>query len=90
MTPALYARSERAMQLLLPDGRQLKAGRAALTGLILINTFAGLARIGLVPPFSWVVELGYQILSRNRPFFARFLLTNYPTTLIDESPPPPD
>ncbi len=25
------------------------------------------------PPLIWAVELGYQIVARNRPFFARYL-----------------
>jgi len=72
MTPALYAACERAIHVLKPDGTLLRAGRATLFILEQIGWGWG-ARLLMVPPFVWAVELGYWIVSHNRSFFARFL-----------------
>ncbi len=74
MTPALYAACERAVHVVTPDGTTLRAGRAALYVLERIG-WGWFARLLGLPPFIWLVELGYRIVSSNRPFFARFLFT---------------
>ena len=72
MTDALAAHCARAVHVLGPDGMVLTAGRASLFVLERIG-FPRLARFLRVPPLVWLVELGYGIVARNRPFFARFL-----------------
>jgi hypothetical protein len=72
MTDALAAECERAVHVLAPDGTRLRAGRASLFVLERIG-FPRLARVLRVPPLVWAVEAGYQVVARNRPFFARFL-----------------
>jgi predicted DCC family thiol-disulfide oxidoreductase YuxK len=72
MTPALRAACEKAVHVLTTDGRTLRAGRASLFVLANIG-YGWLARPLLLPPFVWLVELGYRIVAAHRPFFARFL-----------------
>jgi len=72
MTPALYAACERAIHVLKPNGTLLRAGRASLFILEQIG-WGWVARLPMLPPFLWAVELGYWIVSHNRPFFARLL-----------------
>lgn len=72
MTPALRQACARAVHVITTDGKVLRAGRACLF------VFAGLdwrrtAFVLGLPPFIWLVELGYAIVARNRPFFSRFL-----------------
>ncbi len=75
MTDALAARCERAVHVLGPDGTLLAAGRASLFVLERIGCVPALARAGRRAPLVWLVELGYQVVARSRPFFARFLFT---------------
>lgn len=72
MTPALFTACKQAVHLVQRDGTILKAGRAVLY--MLEHTGMGrLARVLAHPPFLWLVELGYRVVARNRPFFGRFL-----------------
>src|SRR5262245_48488869 len=74
MTPALYAACEHAVHDVRSDGTILRAGRATL--FVLENIGWGwFARLLMLPPFVWFVELGYALVARNRPFFSRFLFT---------------
>lgn len=68
MTEALRTRCERAMHVVTPQGRILRAGRASLWILEELG-FRRIARVGRVPPIVWAVELGYRIVARNRQFF---------------------
>jgi hypothetical protein len=72
MTDALAERCARAVHVLGPDGTLLAAGRASLFVLERIG-FPRLGRVLRVPPLVWGVEVGYQLVARHRPFFARFL-----------------
>lgn len=72
MTPALREACGRAVHVLTPDGRVLRAGRAALHVLAAIG-WPRLARVASWPPFVWLVELGYWLVARHRKFFSRFL-----------------
>ena len=72
MTPVLYAACERAIHVLTPDGTLLRAGRASLFILERIG-WGWVARLLMLPPFLWMIEMGYWIVSHNRRFFARFL-----------------
>ena len=61
------------MQVITADGHQLSAGRAILFALEQIEWHPHIARLAARRPFIWLVELGYWIVARNRPFFGRFL-----------------
>lgn len=75
MTPRLYRACRRAVHVVTPEGRVLRAGRAALY-LIAASGWPLPARILSLPPLIWLVEIAYRIVAENRPFFGRFLLTN--------------
>jgi hypothetical protein len=74
MTDDLAARCARAVHVLGADGTRLAAGRASLFVLERIG-FPRLARLLGRRPLVWGVELGYRIVARHRPFFARFFFT---------------
>jgi len=65
MTDALAARCARAAHVLGPDGTLLRAGRASLFVLARIG-WPRLARVLGLPPFVWLVEVGYWLVARNR------------------------
>ncbi|PYM64575.1 MAG: hypothetical protein DMD79_06285 [Candidatus Rokuibacteriota bacterium] len=65
MTDALAARCARAAHVLGPDGTLLSAGRAGLFVLERVG-WPRLARVLGVPPFVWLVEVGYWLVARNR------------------------
>lgn len=72
MTPQLYERCGRAVQLVQPDGSVLSAGRAVLAALRIIG-WRRTAAVFSLPPFVWAVETGYWMVARNRSFFTRLL-----------------
>lgn len=77
MTEELSRACARAAHVVCPDGTTLRAGRASL------HVLAGLgwrrtARLFSLPPFVWLVELGYWVVARNRHFFARFFFRREP------------
>ena len=72
MTPDLYAACERAVHVVRADGTILRSGRACLFILQEIG-WGRKAAILSYPPWIWAVEMGYSIIARHRPFFARFL-----------------
>ena len=78
MTPALTAACEYAVHVVKSDGTILRAGRATLFVLEKLG-WGGVARFLMLPPFLWVIELGYIIVARNRDFFSRFLFTTEET-----------
>jgi hypothetical protein len=73
MTPALYYACERAVHVVKADGTVLRAGRASVFVMDQIGWHTA-ARILVLPPFLWGVELSYRIVAANRPFFACFFL----------------
>ena len=73
MTPALREQARNAVQVMTADGHQRSAGRAILFALEEIEWHPSVVRLAGRRPFIWVVELGYRIVARNRPFFGRFL-----------------
>jgi hypothetical protein len=75
MTDALAARCARAVHVLAPDGTLLASGRASLFVLERVGWAPRLARAARRAQLVWLVELGYWIVARNRPLFARFLFT---------------
>ena len=73
MTPQLREQARRAVQVITVDGAQLSGGRAMLFILEEIGWHPTLARLGRHGPFVWLVELGYRLVARNRPYFDRLL-----------------
>ena len=72
MTDHLARRCERAVHVLTSEGKILSAGRASVYVLTQIG-YPRLGRIGSLPPFIWIVELGYWLVARNRHVFSRWL-----------------
>ncbi len=72
MTPALHAACRDAVHVRTVDGHWLRGGRACLFVLERIG-WPLLARSARVPPLVWLVELGYRVVARNRPWFSRLL-----------------
>jgi predicted DCC family thiol-disulfide oxidoreductase YuxK len=72
MTPELRQACARAVHLLTPEGRMLRAGRACLWVLERIG-YPVLARVLALPPLVWVVEVGYWLVARNRGLASRVL-----------------
>jgi predicted DCC family thiol-disulfide oxidoreductase YuxK len=88
MTPVLARACRRAVHVVAPDGRVLRAGRAALYVLRAIGWPSLLVQVLSLPPLIWLVEVGYRIVADNRSFFGRFLFTNTPVdaTEVGEGP----
>lgn len=75
MTPGLRRACARAVHVITPGGKVLRAGRAALY----VLSAAGWPRVAWVlglPPLIAFVEIGYKIVSHNRPLLGRFVLRN--------------
>lgn len=72
MTPELAAACRGAVHVRARTGEWLRAGRACLFVLERIG-WPRSARVAGVPPFVWMVELGYRVVARNRPFFSRWV-----------------
>ena len=72
MTPRLRQACARAVHVITPDGRVLRAGRAALCVLEQVG-WRRTAAVLSQPPLIWAVEIGYRLVADNRPFFGRFL-----------------
>ncbi len=75
MTEKLREACERAVHVIKTDGEILRSGRATMFVLKVLRVGYGLPRLLALPPFVWLVEIGYFIVARNRPFFSRFLFT---------------
>lgn len=74
LTPQLRAACEQAIHVLMADGRILRAGRATL--FILENVgWSTWAQMLALPPFIWLVEVGYKFVAGRRHLFSRFLFT---------------
>ena len=75
MTKELRQACKRAVHVIKTDGEILRGGRATLFVLQVLRVGYDLPRLLALPPFVWLVEIGYFIVARNRPFFSRFLFT---------------
>ncbi|MGB3306889.1 MAG: DUF393 domain-containing protein [Thermomicrobiales bacterium] len=73
MTPQLRAEAEQSVQVLTSDGQRIAGGRAVLFILNAVGWHPRLVAICAEPPLVWLVELGYEIVARNRPFLSRLL-----------------
>ena len=76
MTPALYVACKNAIHVVEANGTVRWAGRACLVILDELG-WHWAARFLALPPFIWLVELGYRIVAANRPFLSRFLFRNH-------------
>jgi predicted DCC family thiol-disulfide oxidoreductase YuxK len=74
MTPDLYRRCQRALQVRFADGRLLQGGAACVFILDTLG-YRRLAALLKRWPCRWLVERGYNLVARHRTFFARFLRT---------------
>lgn len=72
MTPELARACSKAVHLVAPDGRVERAGRAVLAALEVVG-YRFWARLGRMPPFVWIIELGYWIVARNRRWFSKIM-----------------
>ncbi len=72
MTPELRQACARAVHLITPEGRLLRAGRACLWVLERIG-YPLVARVFAIPPLVWAVEVIYWLVARNRRFASRVL-----------------
>jgi len=75
MTPQLYEACRRAVHVIKSDGQILRAGQATLFILESLGRGHALPRILRLPPFIWLIELGYKLVARHRQFFSRFLFS---------------
>ena len=72
MTEDLREACKTAIHVMTTDGRLLRGGAAAAFLLGQLG-YRRLSWLLTRPPGSWLMRLGYLILSRNRRFFARFM-----------------
>ena len=77
MTPRLRRACARAVHVITPEGRVLRAGRAWLCVLHVLGWRRTVAILSL-PPLVWAIEVGYRVVADNRPVFARFLFRGEP------------
>lgn len=73
MTPKLYAESQKAMQVITRDGKQISGGRSVLYVLETMGWHPLMMRIASNPPFVWAIDVGYKIVARNRTLVSRLL-----------------
>ncbi len=71
MTPQIYAACAESVHVITHEGRVLRGGRASLFVLGKLG-WGWLTWIGFLPPFVWLVELGYRIVAGNRHAIGRF------------------
>ena len=72
MTDELRERCQRAVQLILPDGTILPAGRACLSVMSLLGWKKTAALLSF-RPLVWGVEAGYRLAAKNRGRWGRLL-----------------
>jgi predicted DCC family thiol-disulfide oxidoreductase YuxK len=70
MSDDLARRCARAVHVVTPDGRILRAGRATLYVLEEIG-WPRLARVASRRPLVWLVEAGYWLVARTRGLWSR-------------------
>lgn len=72
VSPAVRDASAKALHVVTADGRVLRAGRASLFVLRELG-WRRTAHLLAMPPFVWVVELGYHLVARHRGHLSRWL-----------------
>jgi predicted DCC family thiol-disulfide oxidoreductase YuxK len=76
MTPELLERARHAVQVVLPDGTEIEAGRAVA---FVLNAL-GYRRLARMMGWRWMrplIEMGYRWVARNRGWLGKFLLKGY-------------
>jgi len=71
LIPPLRARAKHSVLTIGPDDRVQTAGRAVLGALAEIGWMTPLVRVAALPPFVWLVEIGYRIVAGNRSRLSR-------------------
>ncbi len=72
MTPELAEACRHAVQFVFIDGR-IKSGADALLEVLARTSWGWFARLLGIPPFVWVLRLGYPLVANNRQFFSRVI-----------------
>jgi len=75
MNSQLYEACRHAAHVITFEGQIISAGRAGMFVLETVGYPRWLVRPFTWPPLVWFTELGYKIVSNNRPFFSRILFT---------------
>lgn len=85
MTPQLKKSCEGAVHVVKRDGKILRGGAAVMFLFLrlLPRPWGFIPRHLGQAPWIWPVEIGYQIVARNRSFFARFILTREPKAPLE-------
>jgi hypothetical protein len=71
MTPELYRACGKAVHVIDREGSIHRGARATLF-ILEREGWGPIARFLSLPPFVWIVELGYYLVASNRSFFSRF------------------
>jgi predicted DCC family thiol-disulfide oxidoreductase YuxK len=73
MTPELYQRCRRAVQVLTPDGT-IRGGGEAVAFILRHVGYARLGRLLSWRPIAPLTECGYRVVARNRGLLGRILI----------------
>jgi predicted DCC family thiol-disulfide oxidoreductase YuxK len=77
MTPELYRACSKAVHVIAREGSIRRGGRAALF-ILEHEGWGPIARLLGLPPFIWIVELGYRVVATNRSLFSRIFFRRSP------------
>jgi len=75
MTEELARQCERAVHVITPEGRLLRAGRASLYAMDAVG-WHRLAAFCSTPPLLWLVELVYRFVASHRRWLSRFFFSS--------------
>lgn len=91
MTPQLRRACRRSVHVVTPDGRVLKAGRAALYVLGAVGWPKPPVQLLGLPPLIWLVEIAYRLVANNRILLSRFVFRDETAdpALVGEGPNEP-
>jgi predicted DCC family thiol-disulfide oxidoreductase YuxK len=77
MTSELYRACSKAVHVIAREGSIRRGGRAALF-ILEHEGWGPIARLLGLPPFIWIVELGYRVVATNRSLFSRIFFRRSP------------
>ena len=85
MTPQLKAACEGAVHVITRDNQIYRGGAAVLFLFhqLLPLPWRFIPRLLSGAPWIWSIEIIYQIVARNRPFFAGFIVPNEPKAPLE-------
>ncbi len=66
MTPLLWIRAPRSVQLVTNRGQRLEGARAIVTALEAVGWHRSLMRVLQRRPLIWMAEIGYRLVAMNR------------------------